>query len=125
MGVMVRISMAQLGAGADRSSSAAELSVDVHLRACVDAAADRAVREHSDVLYFRRAVSVEEVVAQLRAFPGCAVCAGASADGLVTFAARPGAECPLIVGRLGGGGGSCAAIASLIHALMASGMRFG
>jgi hypothetical protein len=84
---------------------------DTHLRACLDDAADRALIEHADVLYFTRAVSADEVAAQLAAFPGCMVSAGSTADGSVLLAVRGG-----------GREGICPLIASAVHALLASGM---
>jgi hypothetical protein len=92
---------------------------DVHLRACVDQGVDddggdRGIVDHADVLYFARTVSAEQVVAQLAAHPGCAVCAGPAADGGVLLAMRGGRSESL-----------SPLIASVVHALLAGGPRLG
>jgi hypothetical protein len=86
-------------------------SRDVHLRVCLDESADRALREHADVLYFSRPVSAAEVAAQLAAFPGSLVCAGPTADGSVVLAVRGGLR-----------ENKCPSIASAVHTLLASGL---
>jgi hypothetical protein len=144
MGGMVRISVDEFSGGID---SCTVMHEDVHSRACVDDSTDAAGRERADVLYFDRAVSAEEVAAQLDVYPGCAVCVGASADGSIALAVRAGGG--------GGGGGSegghgridgrhmeilglsggvdgrggmeadCALIASFVHALLIRVVRGG
>jgi hypothetical protein len=84
---------------------------DLHLRAEVEDGGANGVVEHADVLCFTRPVSAGEVAAQLTVHPGCAVCAGPTADGGVVLAVRGGAESgisPLIT-------------ASVVHALLAAG----
>lgn len=84
---------------------------DLHLRAAAEDRGADGVVEHADVLCFARPVSVEEVAAQLALHPGCAVCAGPTADGGVVLAVRGGAAgaiSPLIT-------------ASAVHALLAAG----
>lgn len=126
MSALVRIAWWEPGFGdAQAPMPSAQRPADEHLRACVDVAADRGEWEHADVLYFRRAVSAEQVLAQLDVFPGCAVCAGASADGRVTFAARLHDGRRPIVGSLGHGAENSAQISSIIHALMTWGVRLG
>lgn len=91
---------------------------DVHLRACVDQAEDADELAAADVLYFAGAIEADDVVGQLAAYPGCAVCAGAAWDGTVLLAVRPGL-------RPGGGGERIERIglvASIVHALLAAGI---
>jgi hypothetical protein len=92
----VRISVDEFGGGID---SCTDIHEDVHVRACVDDGTDTAARERADVLYFDRAVSADEVAAQLDAYPGCVVCVGASADGAIALAVRAGGGGP---GRIAG-----------------------
>jgi hypothetical protein len=109
MSDMVRIGL-RPGAGPD--------ACDVHLRACVDQVQDADELADADVLYFARAVEADDVVGQLAAYPGCAVCAGAAWDGTVLLAVRPGL-------RPGGGGDRIERIglaASIVHALLAAGI---
>ena len=81
---------------------------DVHLRACLDE--DEGDEPASaDVLYFAKPVDARDVVAQLAAYPGCVVCAGTAYDGTLLLAVR-------------GGIGSCPALASIMHALLACGV---
>jgi hypothetical protein len=87
---------------------------DSHLRVSLDDAADRNLREHADVLYFTRAVSAEEVAAQLAVYPGCLVCAGAAADGGILIAVRGAGQVEI-----------CPLMASTVHALLASGVYLG
>lgn len=97
----------------------AQLS-DGHLRVCLDdedvadGAAGGALREHADVLYFRRVVSAEEVAAQLAVFPGCLVCAGPGEGGSVVLAVRGNRR-----------GHDCGLIASALHVLLATGLCVG
>jgi hypothetical protein len=81
---------------------------DVHLRACLDEAAGDDPAS-ADVLYFAKPVDARDVVAQLAAYPGCVVCAGTAHDGTLLLAVR-------------GGIGSCPALASIMHALLACGV---
>ena len=113
MGGMVRISVDEFGGGeftggmfSGGVDSSADIHEDVHLRACVDDGADTALRERADVLYFDRAVSADEVAAQLDVYPGCVVCVGASADGAIALAVRVGGGGPgRIAGTIALGGG--------------------
>lgn len=98
MSEMVRIALKQEPA-----------TYDVHLRACVDDAADVADLAHADVLYFARTVSAEAVVGHLAAYPGSVVCAGSADDGTLLLAVR---------GRVAGLGMSCPMVASIVHALL-------
>lgn len=81
---------------------------DVHLRVCLDEAADNDPAS-ADVLYFAKPVDAHDVLAQLAAYPGCVVCAGTAYDGTLLLAVR-------------GGIGSCPALASIMHALLACGL---
>ena len=118
MGGMVRISVDEFGGGeftggmftggmfSGGVNSGADVHEDVHLRACVDDGMDTALRERADVLYFDRAVSADEVAAQLDVYPGCVVCVGASADGTIALAVRAGGGGPgRIAGTIALGGG--------------------
>ncbi|HEX4788049.1 MAG TPA: hypothetical protein VH372_06270 [Actinospica sp.] len=113
MSALVHVSVAESGesGGFGESGPSPEVQ-DTHLRVCLDDAADRALREHADVLYFTRAVSAGEVAEQLAAYPGCLVCAGSAADGSV-----------VLVVRGAGPEGICPLLASAVHALLASGLR--
>jgi hypothetical protein len=94
-------------------------SRDVHLRACVDAAADEGYLAAADVLHFMRPVSPDVVAAQLARYPGCVVCAGQTGDGTVLLAvrqARVGANCG--AGADSDGGLRAELVASLVHALL-------
>ena len=84
---------------------------DVHLRACLDRAADADHLADADVLYFEGAVSALDVAGQLGAYPGCVVCAGTTQDGTVLFAVKAGC-----------GGGQVELLASVMHALLAGGV---
>jgi hypothetical protein len=81
---------------------------DVHLRVCLDETAGDDPAS-ADVLYFAKPVDAHDVLAQLAAYPGCVVCAGTAYDGSLLLAVR-------------GGIGSCPAIASIMHALLACGV---
>lgn len=110
-GALVRIVVADFAEDADSYSDMGGYE-DAHLRACLDDGTE-AARERADVLYFDGAVSADVVAAQLEAYPGCMVVAGALADGSVAVALR----------ARGSGPGSgiavdCASIASLVHALL-------
>jgi hypothetical protein len=84
---------------------------DVHLRACLDRADDVAHLADADVLYFERVVSAPDVAGRLAEYPGCAVCAGTTADGTLLLAVR--ARC---------GGEQVELLASVVHALLAGGV---
>ena len=90
------------------------VSLDMHLRACVDDVVDADELAHADVLYFARLVQASDVAAQLAVYPGSVVCAGSADDGTLLFAVRRGAARLTL---------SCAVVASVVHALLAWGVE--
>jgi hypothetical protein len=89
---------------------------DIHMRACVDDAGDAGDRANlaaADVLYFARTIDPDVVAERLAAYPGCAICAGATEDGTLLLAVR--------AGRGVGGGDRAELVASIVHALLAWG----
>jgi hypothetical protein len=89
-------------------------SMDEHLRACVDDTDDVDDLARADVLYFTNPIAADDAIVQLAAYPGCVICAGTTDDGVVLIAVRGG-----IAGR----GSLCAAVASIVHAVLVQGVE--